>query len=178
MKKVIALGGSNSKNSINKALAGYAANQLNEVEVVLLDLNDFELPMYGIDHEMTHGIPPDATRMTDLIADADGLVVSLAEHNGSYAAAFKNAFDWMSRVGKEVWQNKPMLLMATSPGGRGGATVLNAAATSFPHLGGNIVGRFSLPAFNANFRESGIADDALAAEFRTQIEALQAAIDG
>jgi NAD(P)H-dependent FMN reductase len=27
-------------------------------------------------------------------------------------AAFKNIFDWMSRIDKNVWQNKPMLLMA------------------------------------------------------------------
>ena len=49
MKKIIAFGGSNSKNSINKELAAYTANQINNVEVEVLDLNDFELPLYGID---------------------------------------------------------------------------------------------------------------------------------
>ena len=42
MKKIIAFGGSNSKESINKQLASYAANKVENVEVSLLDLNDFD----------------------------------------------------------------------------------------------------------------------------------------
>jgi len=60
MKKIIAFAGSNSQNSINKKLAVYAANQINDVEVDVLDLNDFELPLYGIDYEIAHGIPNNA----------------------------------------------------------------------------------------------------------------------
>ena len=43
MKKIVAFAGSNSKNSINKKLALYVAHQIKEVNVVELDLNDFEL---------------------------------------------------------------------------------------------------------------------------------------
>ena len=52
------------------------------------------------------------------IEEADFLVVSLAENNGNYSAAFKNVFDWCSRITVKVFQEKPMLLMATSPGGK------------------------------------------------------------
>ena len=41
MKNIIAFAGSNSKNSINKQLAVYAANQIKDVDVRTLDLNDF-----------------------------------------------------------------------------------------------------------------------------------------
>lgn len=153
MKKVIALGASSSKTSINKQLAVYAANLLINTEVLVLDLNDYTLPMYSLDVENEQGIPEEVVRLQNTLAQADAFVVSLAEHNGSYTAAFKNAYDWVSRIEKKVWRNKPMLLMATSPGGRGGLTVLQTAQSSFPHMGANILGSFSLPSFYDNFKD-------------------------
>ncbi len=176
MKKIIALGGSNSKNSINKALATYTANQLENSEITVVDLNDFDLPLYGIDLENEKGIPQDATRLDDLIAAADGLVVSLAEHNGSYSTAFKNAYDWISRINQKVWKGKPMLLMATSPGGRGGATVLQTAMVTFPRMGANVIASFSLPSFHTNFSEEGIQDEELNADLNQKIRLFQEAI--
>ena len=71
MKKVIALGGSNSKKSINKILATHAANMLKGAEVKVLDLNNYELPLYGIDLENENGIPKDAHNLLKEIKDAD-----------------------------------------------------------------------------------------------------------
>ena len=176
MKNILAFAGSNSKNSINKQLATYAAHLMSEVNTTVLDLNDFPLPMYGMDLENEHGIPDNAHRLLEMIKNADGIVLSLAEHNGSYAAVFKNTYDWMSRIDGKLWSNVPMLLMATSPGGRGGASVLNTAANGFKHLGGNVVATFSLPSFGANYSESGIADANLEAELNTAIETLANAI--
>ncbi|NAS32519.1 NADPH-dependent FMN reductase [Flavobacteriaceae bacterium R38] len=176
MKKVIAIGGSNSKKSINKTLATYAANQLKDSEIMVVDLNDFDLPIYGIDLENEKGIPEEAIRLDNLIDAADGLVISLAEHNGSYSVAFKNAFDWLSRINQKVWKNKPMLLMATSPGGRGGATVLQTAKTSFPHLGGNIVADFSMPSFHNNFSEGKIVNEEINTDLTEKIHLLQEAM--
>ncbi len=176
MKKLIAFAGSNSKNSINKQLAEYAANQINNAELSVLDLNDFELPLYGIDYEMEHGIPANAQAFLDLIKSANGIILSLAEHNGAYATVFKNIFDWMSRIDGKLWSNVPMLLMATSPGGRGGATVLDIAKGRFPHMGGNIVAAFSLPSFGQNFSEEGIVDATLRNDLSKAIGDLQKAI--
>lgn len=78
-------------------------------------------------------------------------MVSLAENNGNYSAAFKNIFDWCSRITPKVFQEKSMLLLATSPGARGGASVLEIAKTAFPRYGADIKATFSLPSFNANF---------------------------
>jgi len=158
MKKVIAFAGSNSKKSINKELVKFTASKLNNVETTVLDLNDFEVPMYGIDFENESGIPENTKKLNDLLTNTDGIILSLAEHNGSYAAVFKNIFDWMSRIDKEVFKNKPMLLMATSPGGRGGAGVLATAKNTFPHLGGNIVADFSLPSFYDNFKDGNLVN--------------------
>jgi len=176
MKKIIALGGSNSAKSINKALATYVANQVENAETIVADLNDFNLPLYGIDLETEKGIPDDANRLNQLIESADGLVISLAEHNGSYSTAFKNAYDWLSRINQKVWKNKPMLLMATSPGARGGATVLQTAKAGFPYLGGNIISDFSLPSFYDNFSEKGLKNEELNAALNEKIKLFQEAI--
>lgn len=176
MKKILAFAGSNSKNSINKQLAVYAAKQVNGVKVTVQDLNDFELPLYGIDYETDYGIPENAQKFLDEIKSSDGIIVSLAEHNGAYSSVFKNLFDWMSRIDGKLWNNKPMLLMATSPGGRGGASVLEIAKGRFPYMGGNIVSDFSLPSFNQNFSESGIVDDVLKQNFDLAISNFEKAI--
>ena len=50
-KKIIVFGASNSKQSINKQLAEYTAQQLTDVKKTVLELNNFELPIYSIDLE-------------------------------------------------------------------------------------------------------------------------------
>ena len=110
------------------------------------------------------------------IKDADGVVLSLAEHNGAYSTAFKNAYDWMSRIDGTLWSEKPMLLMATSPGARGGATVLEIAKGRFPYMGGNIIADLSFPSFFDNFKEGIIADENLNKRLQTAIDKLQIAL--
>ncbi len=176
MKKIIVFAGSNSKNSINKQLAEYTASLVNGVKVTVLDLNDFELPLYGIDYETAHGIPDHVNTFLAHIKSSDGIILSLAEHNGAYSAAFKNIFDWMSRVDGKLWSEKPMLLMATSPGARGGATVLEIAKGRFPYMGGNIVSDFSLPSFDANFSEGKVSNKTLNDELLNQVSIFEKAI--
>ena len=69
-----------------------------------------------------------------------------------------------------------MLLMATSPGGRGGISVLESAKMTFPHLGGNIIADFSLASFYDNFSENGLKNEALNNDLNQKIELLQKAI--
>ena len=149
--KIIAFGASNSRNSINKKLATYVSHLFENCEVEVLDLNDFTIPLFSVDLEKEIGQPLEAKDFLDKIASADLLVISMAENNSNYTAAFKSLFDWASRQYKDVFQQKPMLLMATSPGGRGGANVLEIAKNAFPRYGGNIKATFSLPSFNENF---------------------------
>ena len=149
--KIIAFGGSPSKNSINKKLATYAASLFEKPDVEVLDLNDFQMPLFSVDIEKEIGQHPLAQAFLDKIASADILVVSLAENNGNYSAAFKNVFDWCSRINGKVFQQKSMLLMATSDGKRGGASVLEIAKNAFPRYGADIKATFSLPSFNDNF---------------------------
>lgn len=176
MKKILVIGASNSKNSINKKLALFTANQLEDVSLMEADLNELTLPIYSPDLEAEAGIPENAKKFLSLIDASDAIVLSLAEHNGLVTAAFKNLWDWASRVEVKLWKNKPMFLMATSPGGRGAANTLRVTKDLIPHFGGNVITDFSLPSFNKNFTENGIADDDLAADFKSKIELFQNSI--
>lgn len=158
-KKIIAFGASSSKNSINKQLATYAANQFENASVEVLDLNDYEMPIFSVDKEKESGIPQLAHTFYSKIGAADFLVISFAEHNGSYSAAFKNILDWTSRINAKTFQEKPAFLLATSPGARGGSSVLEIATNRFPFQGAIVKGSFSLPSFNDNFdAEQGITN--------------------
>ena len=170
MKKIIAFAGTNSKKSINKQLVTYSASLLNEVDVTILDLNDFELPLYGVDFEKEHGIPQNAHKFLDYIKSSDGVMLSLAEHNGAYSTVFKNLFDWMSRIEGKIFFDKPMLLMATSPGGRGGESVLNIAKDRFPRHDANIIEIYSLPFFGDNFSKGKIIDDELNLQLKNSVK--------
>jgi len=174
--KVLAFAASSSSRSINRALVRHAAARLREellpdLTLVELDLNDYELPVYSIDREQAGGVPEAARRFLAELGAADGLLISYAEHNGLYTAAFKNLFDWASRLNPKVFQGKPTLALATSPGARGGAGVLKAAQGSAPHYGAELVGSLSVPKFHEAFDlEAGaLRDPALAEQLGAQL---------
>ncbi len=169
--KIITFGASSSKNSINKTFAHYTAQQFQNATIDFLDLNDYSLPLFSVDLENEMGIPQNAKDFYLKILNSDFLVISMAEHNGSYSAAFKNLLDWISRYEGKVFANKKMFLLATSPGGRGGESVLEAALARFPRHAAEIVEHFSLPNFESNFDlEKGILDETLRKSYLSKIE--------
>ena len=170
MKKILTLGASNSSTSINQQFATYVAQQIDDAVVTVLDLNDFEMPIYGVDRERAEGIPAKAQEFIDIIAEHDAVVVSFAEHNGSYTAAFKNVSDWASRVRKDVWQNRPFFALSTAPGPRGGINVMGNVRQYLPRMGANIVAYFSLPKFREYFSKTeGITNLELSTSFKEQL---------
>jgi NAD(P)H-dependent FMN reductase len=150
-------------------LATYASSLVDNAQSTILDLNDYELPIYSSDLEKAQGIPENAHKFLEHIKNSDGIIVSLAEHNGAYSAVFKNLFDWMSRAVQKNFMNKPMLLMATSPGARGGASVLEMAKDRFPRHDANIVATYSLPSFNDHFSDGRITNDDLNSELKSLV---------
>jgi NAD(P)H-dependent FMN reductase len=161
MKTVVTIGGSSSRNSINRQLAEYTGNKLEGVALIQVDLSKFDLPLFSIDKEREEGFPERVMDLNAIVEKADGFVISLAEHNGAYSAAFKNAFDWLSRIDGKVWREKPVLLMSAAPGGRGGKSVLEIALNRFPRNGAVISGSLSFPNFAANFVQGKVVDEAL-----------------
>lgn len=122
--KIVAFGASNSKKSINKTLAAYASSLVGGAQTELLDLNDFEIPMFSEDREVEIGQPQLAKNFLAKLESADAIVVSFAEHNGTYIVAYKNLFDWATRIVQAVFNRKPVIFLSTSPGPDGASSVL------------------------------------------------------
>ncbi len=149
--KIIAFAATSHTKSINQQLVSYATSLLTKAKVEIVDLNDYELPLYSQDREEEMGHPKLAKDFLNKIAESDGLLISFAEHNGSYTVAYKNLFDWCSRIEPKVFQHKPMVLLSTSPGARGGASVLATAVQSAPFFDGIVKAELAIPSFYDNF---------------------------
>jgi NAD(P)H-dependent FMN reductase len=108
--KILAFAGSTSSTSINKQLVEFTRNLFTEHEYEVADLNDYEVPIYSSDREKASGVPERIHAFAAKIDAADLLIISLAEHNGAYSAAFKNHFDWLSRIqDRKAWGIKTSL---------------------------------------------------------------------
>ena len=149
--KIVTFAASNTKNSINKALARFTATLVPGAEIEILDLNDYDLPIFSQDLEKEIGQPPAAKAFFEKIGSADGVIVSFAEHNGSYTAAYKNLFDWASRIDQKVFQGKPTVYLSTSPGPGGAASVLASAKGSARFFGVELKAAVSVPNFHDVF---------------------------
>lgn len=158
--KVVAVGTSSSKKSINKTFASYVASMFSsDVEVV--EMINYEMPLYSVDREAESGIPELAKQFYDKLSAADVIVLSLAEHNGTYSAVFKNTIDWCSRINGEFFQHKPMVLLSTTTGKLAGKFVMDAALSRFPIHKADILGHFSLPFFQHNFDGEKVSEPEL-----------------
>ena len=177
--KILAFAASSSSKSINKQLVSYASRllanaELANTETELLDINDYELPLFSEDKEAELGQPERAKAFLDKIGQSDAIIIAFAEHNGSYTAAYKNLVDWASRIQPKVFQNKPMVMLATSPGPGGASSVLATATSSAPFFDGEVKASLSIPDFYENFdsKQCAIINDKIQAQLQTAINSL------
>ncbi len=160
MKKILAFAGSNNAMSINHQLVNYTASLIDDFEVKVLDIRDWDVPMYSINMDPDQ-TPDLITELINLIGEYDGFIISSPEHNGGTPAFFKNILDWLSRRAKKVFTHKPVLLMSTSPGGGGGATNRKFLAHTLPYQGANIAATYGLPSFSQNMQDGKLSDEQL-----------------
>ncbi len=170
MRKTIAFATSTSKESINKQLVTYATELLEHNNSEVLDLNDFALPLYSVDEEGRNGIPQKAHDFKQKLEEASDFIISIAEHNGNFTAAFKNLYDWVSRIDVNVFDNKKIFLLSTSPGVSGGQNAAKIAKATFNMMGGEVVDEFSLPHFFDNFEEGEIIEFSLNQQLKAKMK--------
>lgn len=109
--------GSVRKNSQGSKVGTWIAGLANKnegIEAELLDLHDWNLPLYN------EAMPPLAlsgkyesevgTKWAAKIAEGDAYVLVTPEYNHGYSAAIKNAIDW---IGTE-WAGKPAAIVGYS----------------------------------------------------------------
>lgn len=91
-----------------------------DIEVEVLDLRDFDLPMFDAPASNAY-VPtqnPEAKRWNEAVARFDGYVFLVAEYNRSITGPLKNAIDW----DYVNWGRKPMGVMAYGSVGGARAT--------------------------------------------------------
>lgn len=126
--KLIALSGSARRGSLNRAVLATAAIAASSAgaEITLVDLNDYELPLFNQDLEDSDGLPEAAKRLKSLFRNADGFILASPEHNSTYSALLKNTIDWCSRAESDdepplvAFAGKSAVLLSASPGPLGG----------------------------------------------------------
>ncbi len=175
--KIVGFAGTNSKKSINKELLNYILKQINGADINVLDINDFEMPIYSIDRQNEFGFPKHAEDFFAEIKEADGIVITLAEHNGNFSVALKNIIDWVSRIDMSFLKGKKLLVISSSPGGYGGGNVLEVALKYFGQFAsGEIVASSTFPSFYDNFKDGEIINEELKATIDEKIKEFTAAL--
>lgn len=167
MATILAFAGSNSSTSINFKLVQYTVGLIKSHDVQLLNMVNFPFPMYSEDREREEGYSNSLIELKDDIAGADGLLISVNEHNSNPSAYFKNLIDWLSRLELKFLEGTKVMLMSTSRGKRGGSGSLEVVKNILPRFGAEVVVSFSLPQYYQNFDPgNGISDEALAAQHK------------
>lgn len=169
--KILAFAGSNSSKSINHRFIKYIVNNFYDHNVDVIRLTDYDIPLYSIDIE-NKGFPQEVIRLHSKIREADGLIISVAEHNGNITAFFKSIIDWISRYDREFLKDKKWLLLSTAPGKRGGASALAIAKKTLDYFKGNLVGTYSLRNFKSVLIDGEIIDDSIKNEIRELVKKL------
>ena len=127
--KLLLIAGSarNGAWSVKLRDAARAVADAGGAHTTVLDLRELALPLYDGDIEAGQGVPAGAASLRDAMAAHDALVLVTPEYNGFPTPLVINAFDWLSRLkdGLATTSNKPVALLASSPGALGGLRALN-----------------------------------------------------
>lgn len=147
MTKLLMLAGSARKASTNKQLAALAARTAKDAgaQVTLIDLADFDMPIYNGDIEAEIGLPENAKRLKQLFVEHDGFFIASPEYNSSISAVLKNALDWISRPHTEnepgLWAftGKVAAIGSVTPGALGGLRGLVPLRMMLGNIGVTVV---------------------------------------
>ncbi len=157
--RIFAFPGSLRRESLNRKLAQAAvasAAGIDGVAAEFMALGECDIPLYSGDLEETSGVPEGALCIARRMTVASGVIVASPEYNGSMPGVLKNAFDWLSRVKPDPFDAKPFLIMAASPGRRGGRRVIEDMRGLLMRLGAKVhADAFSLPYANDAFGGDG-----------------------
>src|SRR5882724_3425075 len=118
---VITIVGSLRKGSYNAALARELPKFAPAGMSITAAPQWADLPIYNADDQNTTGFPATATKLTDAVRAADGVIFVTPEYNYSIPGGLKNAIDWVSRMKDQPFKDKPVAIQSATGGPMGGA---------------------------------------------------------
>ena len=93
------------------------------------------------DQDLEPAPPAEVEQLRAQVAAADALVVVTPEYNGTIPGLLGNAVDWLSRpYGAGALRGKPVVAVAASPGGVGGARAVVSLRTVLGNAGAEVLG--------------------------------------
>jgi NAD(P)H-dependent FMN reductase len=139
---ILAFAGSTRKHSVNKIVVKYAVDYIKELnlEINLVDLADYPMPLYDGDLEETQGLPKNAVLFRDLLKQHQIFLIGSPEYNSSISGVLKNTIDWCSRpYNKEedliCFREKLVILLSASPSHLGGIRGLLQVSSILHNMG-------------------------------------------
>jgi len=174
--RLLVIAGSSRQGAWSRKLADAAAQMARSdgANVTLLDLRELKLPLYDGDIEATSGVPEGAGTLRAALLSHDALLIVTPEYNGFPTPLLINAFDWLSRLGANAGgisglaatANKPVALLASSPGLLGGLRAMNYLRQYLQMAFAMIVmpQQFALARAHEAFDDAGALKDAKAAQ--------------
>lgn len=112
--RVVGLCGSLRKASHNMA-ALRAAGEAMPPGMTLQIESIAGLPIYNADDQAA-GWPEGVLRLVEAIRAADAVLIASPEYNFTIPGGLKNALDWISRVPRQPFGDKPVALLGASAG--------------------------------------------------------------
>jgi chromate reductase, NAD(P)H dehydrogenase (quinone) len=137
--KILGVCGSLRKASYNMA-ALRACNDLMPSGMSMKVAQIGDLPMYNQD-VFDAGIPEPVKRFEAEVRAADAVLIASPEYNFSVPPLLKNAIDWLSKLPKQPWQDKPIAILSASQGPLGGARVQYDLRRILGQLWGHVLPR-------------------------------------
>lgn len=166
--KIVAFAGALRTGSYNKKLVAIAAEAARAAgaEVTVVDLREFNLPLFDQDIEDATGLPEGAKRFKALLRASDGILLSSPEYNSSIPGVLKNALDWASRSETDdepdlvAFHGKTAALFSASPGAFGGMRSLITVRAILSHMGVYVLpGQVSISKAHEAFDDAGQLKD-------------------
>lgn len=161
--RILAFSGSARRESLNRKLLAVATDSVRAAggAVTVIDLNEFDLPLYNGDLEEKEGMPAAAVRLVELIQAHAGLLIASPEYNSQVTPLLKNTIDWISRADENPLTGKVAAVVSASPGALGGARSLQHAKHLLLQLGCHVMpAQCILPRAHEAFDEAGLLKDA------------------
>jgi chromate reductase, NAD(P)H dehydrogenase (quinone) len=132
--RILIFSGSARSQALSKRLARASLVAVDSAggHGTLIDLADFEMPLYRADLEASHGLPDATRQLQALIAGHEALLIASPEYNGSMTPLLVNTLAWCSRAdahhpsgsGLAIFADKPAAVVGSSPSARGGLRAL------------------------------------------------------
>lgn len=146
--RILSICGSLREKSFNAALAR-ASRELAPAGMTISESPPIDaFPFYNADVQ-AKGFPASVEAFGVAIHEADGVLIVTPEYNYSIPGVLKNAIDWLSRLPRQPFKNKPIALQSASTGMLGGARAQYHLRQCFVFLESSVFNRPEVIVANA-----------------------------